>query len=1003
MDPELRDLLRNTVADQSAKTCTHVSTYGPSAKWSVRDDAKSAFWIGYCDLVDRKLNGTDTIAPEPLANLCLAEAPSSVMPLISKLTFRFHADDGQMDSWEPFDDHFVHTLCHVYQTVLSEYFVLPTDSQLEMVVVVLESAKHWMEDDVTTGQKFMILEMRIQFPFARMDSLLQSTLIRPRVITMLRNMNALGKLQRQPIGDWEKIISDKSSTEPLIMYGSCETMGRPKLVMTHIWRTITSQMLEEGEPPEELSIEDTFTPLNHTDVQTKIMDPNIFTDDIPLEHWLPMFFSYDFYPAVLLVKNSVGEDVQRITQQNRNNNVYDGPILRNRTRTDEDTDDALSEVSERLVPMISKQRYLRETLWLDIGRALYNCNGGTDNGLLSWTRHTEKSVAGLTPPSYMTRDVSIADTCRNLYYTFTGSPISLKTLAWYAKEDAPEKYKTWHKEWCHASMEIALSALHSDVAQALYRVYWLDYAYCPVGTGKWFKFKSHRWTEAKQAIELRKYISTDFVRRFELSRIALARQIHESNDEAFRTNAELALKKINTLIGKLKTVPYKSSLIQEATEYFVDENFLKHLDNNPDLTGVTNGVIEVDGHHALYRAAKPEDYVSMCTNIPYHEHYSMEHPLVKECMKWLNQVFTDRALLHHFLKFASSCLKGRNSDKMFGVWSGDGDNSKSMIVKLFEATLNSYCIKFPVSLLSEKAMNSSGPTPQLARAKSTRIAFLDEPEDDVAMHKGTIKRYTGGDSFFARKLHDDGNDVQATFKMILMCNKVPLIANADRAVKNRTKIFPFMSNWVDSPPATEEEQMAQRKFKKDPRFEQRIPVLAPAFLWLMAHYFPRYCTEGLTDPVIVKETTETYWRDNDIYAQFAGDMIKEVFTEKGDRDPTARATLAEIYTEFKVWFKDTFPQMKIPERPIVRAELCSRWGKMLGNAWHGIRILANDGGGDLSSSLMGPKVEKENKGTGPTLRVQNKADLMPKQHEALPPALAAAGGSDVTPAIRRLI
>jgi hypothetical protein len=141
----------------------------------------------------------------------------------------------------------------------------------------------------------------------------------------------------------------------------------------------------------------------------------------------------------------------------------------------------------------------------------------------------------------------------------------------------------------------------------------------------------------------------------------------------------------------------------------------------------------------------------------------------------------------------------------------------------------------------------------------------------------------------------------------------------------------------------------------DVNFEKRIPILAPAFLWIISQYYPYYFSEGLKDPAIVTEHTESYWRDNDVYAQFAADNIQEVYTPGGDRDSSARVTLTEIYTEFKIWFRDAFPGTKPPERSIVRTELSSRWGRMHGNAWHGIRIITNENVVDLSSALGGRK------------------------------------------------
>jgi len=952
MEPELRELLRVVATDPVGDSHTHVSLYGPHARWTIRPHNQTAFWSGYCDLIDRKINGRDGVPPDPFSNLCLAERPQEVMPQIAKLTFRFHADD---DTWEPFDEEFLQWLCHTYQTVLSEYFRITTETQMELVVAVLESSTHWYEEDRDSGQRFLIMEVRLQFPYGRIDAGMQSRLVRPRVIQLLRNNNVLAKMQRQPVADWEQIISANITNEPIVMYGSAEVQGRPKLQLTHIWPYISREMLESGIQPEEIALEDSFVPQNHVHVQQQSVNPAIFEANPNFHYWMPMFLSLGYWPTVLLPKQEVN-DGGRFTNQLRILNTQPEPqhAFGVGYRHHEEIDDSDMELAERMISMISPQRFLRESFWLDIGKALYISDEGGDNGLLSWIHHTERALIGVTNiPEYMRVAETLADTCRNLYYTFANSSITVKTLAWYAREDSPDRYANWHRDWSMSSMEKALSAYHTDVAIALHRVYWLDFIYCPIGKGKWFQFKNHRWYEMNQGIELRKAISKDFMKRFEAARMILSRQIHDSNDDTFKSNAEITMKKITSLIGKLKTVAFKSSIMTEACEHFSNDRFISLLDTNAELTGITNGILEVSNHHIIYRKAKPEDYISMCTNIPYHSNYSWQHPLVLECMKWFGQVFTDRSLLHHFLKFSASCLKGRNSDKIFPIWTGEGDNSKSMIVKLFEATFNSYCIKFPVSMVSEKALNASGPTPHLARAKATRIAFLDEPEDDVPMHKGTIKRYTGGDSFFARLLQDNGGDVQATFKMILMCNKVPIIPNADKAIKNRTRLFPFMSTWVDNPPEDEAEQYRQRRFRKNAFFERRIPILAPAFLWIMTQYYPHYSTEGLADPPIVTETTEAYWRDNDVYAQFAADTIQEVYTEGGDRDAGARVTLSEIYSEFKIWFRDAFPGTKVPERSIVRTELSSRWGRMHGNAWHGIRIMTNDGPIDMTATLGG--------------------------------------------------
>lgn len=956
MDPELRDLLGAVATDTNNDTHSHVTIYGPHARWTIRPDNQTAFWTRYCELVDRKMNGRDEIPAQPLANMCLAERPQDLMPTIAHLTLKFHSDPNDGAGWEPYGDDFLQWICFTYQTVLNEQFRITSETDMEMVSLVLESSTHWYEEDRQLDQRYMVMEVRIQFPYCRIDAGLQNRLVRPRVIQLLRTNNILGKTHRQPIGDWEQIIAMASASEPVLMYGSAERPGRPKLHLVHIWNRLNQDALEAGIEPDEISLEDAFYPENHMHVQQQVVHHQAFDLPVPQTYWLPLFLSVSYWPTVLLPKDGVN-DTGRFTNQIR---LLTAPPETPRffgmgsRREQSDIDQSDLELAERMIQFFEPHRFTREAFWLDVGKALHMADKGGEAGLHAWIRHTRRVNNGATPiPGFLLIGGSIDDTCRGLYFTFANTPITIRTLAWYALEDSPERYADWHRDWCMSSMEQALTGLHTDVAVALYRVYWLYYVYCPSGKGSWFQFKNHRWYEVKQAVELRKVISSDFLKRFEYTRMSLCQQMQESNDNAFRDNAEITIRKITSLIGKLKTVPFKSSIVTEACEQFSNDRFVSLLDSNPEITGVTNGVLEVQNDSILHRAAKPEDFVSMSMGVPFHSIYSWSHPLVQKCMRWFGQVFTDRLLLHHFLKFASSCLKGRNSDKIFPIFTGEGDNSKSMIVKLFESTFASYCIKFDISNVTGRNNNASGASPQLARAKATRVAFMDEPEDDVPMHKGIIKKWVGGDSFFARFLHDNGGDTAVTFKLVLTCNKVPIIPNADTAIKNRTRLFPFLSTWVDDPPEDEQEQARLSRFKKNPFFERDIPVMAPAFLWIMTEYYPRYAIEKLVDPPIVTDTTEAYWRDNDVYAQFASDAIQEVYNEAGERDPSARVVLPAVYNEFKLWFKDAFPGTKPPERTIVRAELSKRWGKLNGNAWHGIQIVTNDGPTDMTAALGG--------------------------------------------------
>lgn len=948
MNHELRELLNACADERSSDSYSYITTYGPRANWSIKVGKHQTFWTEYCNIVYNNRKAEN--AP------CLAEKASQYLPLTVNLSLKFDCSSANEDTWEPYRVNFIANIVYIYQKILIEYFRLTIpdpenkpEECLELTVLVAETPTYCDPDTkyrTNDDKNFSMCDLRIQFPYAKIDIDIQNRLIRDKAIKMMRDMNVLSFMDKQPVGDLNDIVQKLEKNGPYIMYGSTMYPNRPapyidiKNSWGYIWNTITEEMIEninnEDPPLEDLSY--LFELKSHNHISMGLIDEDqwVIPDEIQEEDLydflLPFFLSVDYYNRCLMTLEPIAH--------------YPTPG-KNLAYGSSDLDDIY--IAERLMPLLSDNRFLQKSTWLDIGKALYNSDFGGQDGIKLWISFTNnvinKKNFDISIPEFLTESGTVDNTCNNLYRTFgKDNNITVKTLGWYAKSDSPQAYKDWHQKWCITSVENALSGIHSHVAEAFYKYYWLDYIYFTEGRGTWYEYENHRWRQANQGIAIKKKFSREFMNVFDKYRLKLAKEIMDTTDNDARSKIETTMKKISSITGKLGTAAYKSSLLTETAEFFENAIFGNVLDTNPDITGLSNGVLEIVDGVVIYRAGKPEDYVSMSTNIPFNPNFTWDDDLVVRCFQWLQKVFTDKQLLNHFLKFGSSCLKGKNSDKIFPIFTGEGDNSKSMIVKLFEATFSTYCIKLDVSNVTTRSANASGPTPQLARAKGTRIAFMDEPEDDAPMNKGVIKRWVGGDSFFCRKLQENGYDVQVSFKLILTCNKVPIIANADKAIKNRTRLFPFLSTWVNDPPKGEEAQMRERKFLKDPFFEKQIPQMAPAFMWILAQYYPTYLREGLVDPPIVTETTTAYWRDNDIYAHFCADKIARVFINGDENKPdkSAKVTLNELYSSFKTWYKDSMSTSKVPDRQLFKSEIVIRWGKPSNNCWYGIRILDDD-------------------------------------------------------------
>ena len=569
-----------------------------------------------------------------------------------------------------------------------------------------------------------------------------------------------------------------------------------------------------------VELEDIFKVDNHVHVQNTIIPANMFSNEEDLDYWLPMFFSTGYYNVITLPKDEANK-MNQLNPYNslnqRQSNRYGGNTnTQNSTSGTSDDDLADYDLVDVFLPMLSRERVENDIYWIDAGRALFGIYEGDDTGLYRWIEFTERS------------DAHTPQECKELYPSFYDKTLSIKTLAWYAREDSPVEYGNWHLQWYTPALEKATSCLHSDVAEALYRVYWLDFACASLTKSSLYFFSNHIWRQLDNGHTLRTYMSKQFKNIFEKFRTDISIKIQDSLDKRFKDSAELLVKKIGSLINKLSTRPFKNNVLAESLEKFKIEDFGQKLNANPNIIGMVNGVIEAGDKAAYFRNGKPEDFVSKSTGLIWKDLH-WKHPLVMKLLNWLKRVYPNKELLDYFGKFGGSCIRGRNSDKLLVIMTGGGNNSKSMIKKAFEAAFGAYCITIPTSAITQK--RSTGPDPAIARSKYAHIAFTQEPDADAPIKNGTIKEMTGGDRFFARFLNDNGGEIEPMFKFVLQCNTVPMFTSAEKSIKNRVRLMPHLSTWATNAPKNIKEQFEKRTFPLDKFFENQIPEMAPALMW----------------------------------------------------------------------------------------------------------------------------------------------------------------------------
>jgi P4 family phage/plasmid primase-like protien len=905
MDNALLDLLR-ACNNEGSKEYSHVTLFGPSKNWAVNDSSYEKFWKTYCQISETPESNTK--------RLSLAEIPRKHMPVIAELTLKFHPLDGIKD--DPYDDDFILAIVFCYQQIIKETMNI-SESGTELICCVLKT-ETVLEDNL------VVCKIRLQFPYCKTEGRIQNRLIRPLVLQMFRTTNVTARLRSQPVNDWEDIVDPLSVEKPIVMYGSSSTPNGSKYVLEYIFPQVLQNDINESKT-RVMETEETFFPQNHEQASKGIVTMNMFKsedeDDFNHDFWLPYFLSIYYLKEITLPKSTVpvatiSQNLSKSSKMNKSNS---------RVNIEEEDIDSPEYLSTVFLGMLNIKRAAEEHYWLDVGKSLYNAFEGSERGLEKWIDFTEIS------------DEHSPEDCRSTYYNFIDPKLTIKTLAFYAREDNPEEYRKWHEVWYLPSLEKAMSLTHSDVAEAFYRVYWLDFGCSNLGKNNIYYFNKHIWKKLDAGHLLKKMISDEFVTIIEKFRIDVAMQIQDSSDKNFKDSAEIMIQKICKLIGKLKNRAYKSSIFSEVCEKFFIDGFEDILDTNPEIMGCTNCVIQTLDKKAVARDGKPEDFVSKSTGVTYKFDMNEKHPLYIKLMSWLTKVFPDKELLNHVSKLFAACLRGKNAEKKFPILTGKGNNSKSMIKKLLDCTFGSYIITIPTGIFTGNK-SSGGPDPAMARSKFAHIAFACEPDAETPLKAGIIKEYSGGDKFFSRSLHSDGGEIDPMFTLMLMCNTVPIIPSCDSAIKKRIAIIAFSAYWSEFAPKSLDEQYKQKHFLMDPMFEKQIPEMAPAFLYYLVKYFGVYRKEGMVEPASVKKMNEFYWEENDVYYQFIKENIEKANKPDGKPDDSMILSLTAAYSRFKDWHKEAFGNLKVPDRQIFKNEFENRTTKCLNRHFYGIRL-----------------------------------------------------------------
>jgi hypothetical protein len=328
-----------------------------------------------------------------------------------------------------------------------------------------------------------------------------------------------------------------------------------------------------------------------------------------------------------------------------------------------------------------------------------------------------------------------------------------------------------------------------------------------------------------------------------------------------------------------KSHKYRNELIKDICHHLYADQFHVKLG---EYKAINFCGISFDYTTKQLRKGLPNDFTSISSGYPIDESYR------NEVESMIRDIFPDNTVYKYFMRFAGSLLIPGNRDKVFMVWSGTGDNGKSVLAKLIELALGEYSVKLPTSLVTGKRTGSGSATPDMLLLEKRLVAFLQEPGNNEKLNIGIVKELTGNDTIYVRGLYEGGRNIPVKAKIIYIVNSTDNLAVIEKAVWNRIVVVPFSTHFTDKP-------IYANDRKKDLYLNDKLKKYAGSFLSLMVDEAKAYIDNGLIESEEIIMTTQKAMNDND--------HIK-TYLQNEDMDHN--------YNSFVIYMKKFIPNESIP-------------------------------------------------------------------------------------------
>ncbi len=343
----------------------------------------------------------------------------------------------------------------------------------------------------------------------------------------------------------------------------------------------------------------------------------------------------------------------------------------------------------------------------------------------------------------------------------------------------------------------------------------------------------------------------------------------------------------------------------------------EQFDTDPWLLTCANGTLDL--RTGELRPHNRADYITRTTVVPYEpDAWQPGSPSL------FNRVLAtvtggDGDLAAFLQRVAGYTLSGDTSEECLFFVHGPTASGKSTFIEVLKAALGEYAQTADFETFLARSF-VGGTRNDIARLAGARMVASTEVERGRRLAEGLVKTLTGGDTVTARFLYNEAFEFRPSFKLLLVANDLPRVADDDNAMWRRIVCVPF----AHTIPA----ERRDPRVKKTLTHAARAEVLAWAVQGCLA-----WQREGLCPPTAVQTASQAY-RD-------AMNPLSDFIAECCVLGPQYWAVSADLWDAYLAWDKSRGVVRRRDFNERLRALGCTpeRAGDKTGTkGWRGIGL-----------------------------------------------------------------